>query len=121
MHDFALEIFFFAQRFHNQLLQIFGKQRQSVLVWNDHHIFVSFVPPDLETTTTSVWGRRSSSLSKTRSNPSGSVLSKKKMSIGSRADPSASATSCGPSAEPPIPISSTCLNRSPFSAAIFPA
>ena len=42
MHDFALEILFFAQRFHDQLLQIFGKQRQSVLVWNDHHIFVAF-------------------------------------------------------------------------------
>ena len=82
---------------------------------------VSFVPPDLETTTTSVWESRSFILSKTRSNPSASVLSKKKMSMGALAEPSASATNCGPSAEPPIPISSTCLKRFPFSAVIFPA
>ena len=82
---------------------------------------VSFVPPDLEITMTSVWESKSSILSKTRSNPSGSVLSKKKMSMGSCDDPSASATNCGPSAEPPMPMSSTCLKRFPFSAAIFPA
>ena len=41
MHDFSVEIFFLSQRFHDQLLQVFGKQGQPVLVWKDHHIFVA--------------------------------------------------------------------------------
>ena len=82
---------------------------------------VSFVPPDFEITTDErvLAGRRRFS-SRTRSKPSGSVLSKKKMSIGSRAEPSASAMNCGPSAEPPMPMSRTCSNGLPFGAAIRP-
>ena len=82
---------------------------------------VSFVPPDFETTITSVCESSSPILSNTRSKPSGSVLSKKKMSIGSSGEPSAVDTNCGPSADPPIPMCSTCLKRIPFSAVIFPA
>src|SRR4030095_9967875 len=82
---------------------------------------VSFVPPDFETTTTSVCASSSLIFSKTRSNPSGSVLSTKKSPIGSCRDPSASETNWGPSAEPPMPMSNTCLKGFPFSAVIFPA
>ena len=39
MRNVAVEILFLAQRFHDELLQIFGKQRQPVLIWEDHHIF----------------------------------------------------------------------------------
>ena len=61
---------------------------------------VSGVPPDLEMTTTSVSssGRDSSTLYM----PSGSVLSRKNMS--SPAAGMASATSSGPRAEPPMPM-----------------
>ena len=41
MHDFAVEILFFPERFHHQLLQIFRKQCQPVLVGKDHHILVA--------------------------------------------------------------------------------
>ena len=44
--------------------------------------------------------------------PSGSVLSRKCGCSRSPRPPSASATSCGPSAEPPMPITSTCRKRS---------
>ncbi len=72
-------------------------------------------------TTVSVWAMCSRSRSKTRSNPSGSVLSRKEISIGSVDWPRASAMNCGPRAEPPIPTSKMCLNFSPFCGAIFPA
>jgi len=81
---------------------------------------VSFVPPDFETTMTSVCGSPSPILSSTRSKPSGSVLSKKKMSIGSSGEPRAADTNCGPNAEPPIPMYSRCLKRLLSSAEIFP-
>ena len=71
---------------------------------------VSFVPPDFEMTMTKVDAISSPIFAKTRSNPSGSVLSKKKMSAGSFDEPRASAMNCGPSAEPPIPISKRCAN-----------
>src|SRR2546421_347903 len=149
MHDLALEILFFSERFHHQLLQIFRKQCQpffsaylsrslptpvtatacllncspfslNFTSASSIPFRVSFVPPDFETTTTSVWPSSSLIFSKTRSNPSGSVLSKNKMSIGSCRDPSASETNCGPSAEPPMPMSNTCLKGFLFSAVIFP-
>ena len=66
---------------------------------------VSGVPPDLEMTTTRV--SASGSCSSTRSMPSGSVLSRKRM-----AKPlpgSASATSSGPKAEPPMPMTKQVL------------
>ena len=74
---------------------------------------VSTVPPDLEITTTSVrlsWPPISFS---TRSMPSGSVLSKKWTRIRSRpplSRPSAELTNCGPSAEPPMPTTSSSRN-----------
>ena len=67
---------------------------------------VSFVPPDFEITTVSVAGRPPSVAAireSSRARPSGSVLSKKNGRSGSRGEPSASATNCGPSAEPPMP------------------
>ena len=41
MRNVAVEVLFLAQRFHYELLQVFGKQRQPVLVREDHHIFRS--------------------------------------------------------------------------------
>ncbi len=46
-----------------------------------------------------------------RSMPSGSVLSKKNGRSGSRGEPSASATNCGPSAEPPMPTTRRFVKR----------
>ena len=81
---------------------------------------VSLVPPLLEMTTTSVVQSRSLNASKRRSNPSGSVLSKKWIFIVSAEEPSASATNCGPSADPPMPTTSTSVNFLPPGAATPP-
>ncbi len=85
---------------------------------------VSFVPPDFEITTVSVSGRPPSVAAmreSSRAMPSGSVLSKKNGRSGSRGEPSASATNCGPSAEPPIPTARRFVKRPAFSGATRPA
>lgn len=72
---------------------------------------VSGVPPDLEMTTASVSPSCPSSAASVRSIPSGSVLSKKNSCILSfLGHPSASATNCGPRAEPPMPMTRQFLN-----------
>ena len=79
---------------------------------------VSFVPPDLEITTVSVAARPPSVAAiraSSRAMPSGSVLSKKNGRSGSRGEPSASATNCGPSAEPPMPMTRRFVKRGAFS------
>ncbi len=75
---------------------------------------VSFVPPDFEITTVSVSPNFPWSASSTRSMPSGSVLSMKHGFKRSRDEPSAAATNSGPSAEPPMPMTS---RREKFPAA----
>ena len=63
-----------------------------------------------------------SSRSSTRAMPSGSVLSMKWTAILSvPGSPSASATNSGPSAEPPMPIESNCVNLPAFGGLISPA
>src|SRR5205823_3943903 len=41
MNNFSIEILFFSQRLHHKLLQIFAEQGESILVWQDHHVFLS--------------------------------------------------------------------------------
>ena len=81
----------------------------------------SLVPPDLEMTTTSVRPRLPPIWARTFSMPSGSVLSKKCGRIGFSGVQSASATSCGPSADPPMPTTRRSVNFSPVAERIFPA
>ncbi len=74
---------------------------------------VSTVPPDFEITTTRVRRSWLPISFRTRSIPSGSVLSKKWTRILSRPALrrlSAWLTNCGPSAEPPMPITSSSRN-----------
>ena len=78
---------------------------------------VSGVPPDFEITSTSV--SASSSVASVSSMPCGSVLSKNAMGILAFW-PMAWVTSCGPSAEPPMPMSRICLNGAPFAARTAP-
>jgi len=73
---------------------------------------VSGVPPDLETTSTSVLLSLPFKPRSVRAMPSGSVLSRKWTRISSLLVPKQSATSCGPSAEPPMPTSSRSVKRS---------
>ncbi len=80
---------------------------------------VSLVPPDLEITTVSVVAKRPCSVASTRSMPSGSVLSKKWGRSLSWLVPSASATSSGPSAEPPMPMVKMSVKAPPWPT-IFP-
>jgi hypothetical protein len=37
--DVAIQVFFFAEGFHHQLLQVAGKQQQAVFVGQHHHVF----------------------------------------------------------------------------------
>ena len=71
---------------------------------------VSGVPPDLETTRTSVLLSLLRRLLSVRAMPSGSVLSRKWTRILSLFVPRQSATSWGPSAEPPIPTCRMSVN-----------
>ena len=82
---------------------------------------VSGVPPLLEATTHSVSGSWPVSRRRARAIPSGSVLSMKSIRIRSVAgSPRASATNIGPSAEPPIPMDSTPVNRAALGGRICP-
>ena len=71
----------------------------------------SGVEPDLEMTSTSVDLSFEPRWSRTRRMPSGSVLSRKCILSLSRRTPSASATSSGPRADPPMPMESTSVKR----------
>ena len=77
-------------------------------------------PPDLEITRLSVFPNPAPIARCVRSIPSGSVLSRKNTRILSSAAPSASAASCGPRAEPPMPITSRFSNFSPRGLLIAP-
>ena len=83
---------------------------------------VSGVPPLLLVTMQSVSESSPLSVSSVRAMPSGSVLSMKWMRMRSEEGLlSASLTNMGPSAEPPMPIASTCVNREAMGGRIFPA
>jgi hypothetical protein len=73
---------------------------------------VSGVPPDFEITIASVSAERSPSLGKSAVDAVGiGVVEEVRLQAVGRAR-ERSATSCGPSAEPPIPITSRCRKRS---------
>ena len=82
---------------------------------------VSAVPPDLDTTRDKVLPSPPVRLIFLRmvSQPAGSVLSKKNV-VSLLSVPSASYTSCGPSAEPPMPMMRRFSNRPPEGGATFP-
>ena len=48
VHCFAVEIFFFAERLHHQLLQVTAKQQQTILVGQDHHVFLAAPVADVK-------------------------------------------------------------------------
>src|ERR1041384_4338575 len=41
MNNLAIEVFFFAQRFHRQLLQISAEEGQPIFVGEDHHVLLA--------------------------------------------------------------------------------
>ncbi len=41
MHDVAIEILFLAERLHDELLQVFGEQHETVLIRQHDHVFGS--------------------------------------------------------------------------------
>jgi len=42
IYNILFQVQFFAQRFHNQLLEVFGKEFQPVFVRQNNHVFGSF-------------------------------------------------------------------------------